>query len=67
MNTYDLFDFMKARFDLKDKEGKERITANLIWRDKDGIVVKKQNAQFGFSSGINPTLTVEMNTVKDIE
>lgn len=58
MNLKQLFEFLSTLFGTTETN----IVARLVWRDENGTVVNEEFAELGFSSGLRPEITVEMNT-----
>lgn len=64
----DLMKFLIGLYEGKNLDYSDngpKIVAKLVYRDQHGCVDRIRYADFGFSSGLKPELTVDMNTLRD--
>ena len=59
-----LLQTLATMFEVKNKQGPINIKAELYWRDDDGIITRVRTADFGYSSGLEPKLIVEVPNTK---
>ena len=55
-----LFLTLATMFEVKNEQGPINIKAELNWRDSNGKIKHIRTADFGYSSGLEPKLTVEV-------
>ena len=70
MSFRDLMKFLIGIYEGKNLDYSDqgpKIVAKLVYRDQHGCADRVKYADFGFSSGLLPELTVEMNTLRDTQ